>query len=112
MLTSSVWDDMTRVVKEDGTATANCNYCKRSFNASGTHGPSHLRRHIDTCPTHRYRDIKSFCISRGGSTSETVGNKNQIGLRKCTATFEEIREAICVYCVWWTSVQCCRGRRV
>ncbi len=96
-LTSEVWAQMTREMLPNGMHKAICNHCKQEFVSLGTSGTSHLRRHLETCPKRRNRDIKNFCISGVGSSSGC--NPNQVSLKKSVASLEQIREALCLFVV-------------
>lgn len=40
---------MTKYRDEDGNEKAECNYCKKTFDASSKKGTTHLKNHSDRC---------------------------------------------------------------
>ena len=48
--TSPVWDEMEEIF-ENGQRKAECNYCHRKFTAGARAGTTHLRLHLEACPS-------------------------------------------------------------
>ncbi|XP_068653616.1 zinc finger BED domain-containing protein RICESLEEPER 1-like isoform X1 [Aristolochia californica] len=52
-LTSPVWNDYDREKNEDGTCVARCKHCKKPLNGASKSGTTHLRKHLDACPSYK-----------------------------------------------------------
>ncbi|XP_027096023.2 zinc finger BED domain-containing protein RICESLEEPER 2-like [Coffea arabica] len=46
---SSIWDEMTEVVLDNGTVKVKCNHCKELFTKSTTGATSQHKRHLTSC---------------------------------------------------------------
>ncbi|XP_044498530.1 zinc finger BED domain-containing protein RICESLEEPER 2-like [Mangifera indica] len=50
---SKVWEDFTKHVGQDGKEWAKCKHCKKEFVGSSKSGTTHLKNHLQSCPSLR-----------------------------------------------------------
>ncbi|KAL6142841.1 hypothetical protein ACLB2K_061117 [Fragaria x ananassa] len=72
-LTSKVWLEFEKKINPDGSQTAKCKHCRKSYVSGSDKGTSHLKKHLGNCTRRNKRGIDQLMVvaetNESGDTS-------------------------------------------